>query len=120
MPSLEQWHGNQGDRLRSESQLPRERRLQRGDSLSQHASQNVRGGTHAVVFEQVDKFAQSPVITAVGDSAREWALDTAAHGTAPLTVGFEIGVRRQHNLAANRANFPVYGSHTIQAIEANW
>jgi len=67
----------------------------------------------------VDQFAEPAVVAAISDSARERTFDTAADGAAPLTVGLKIGVRRQHNLAANRADFPLHGSHTIQAIEAD-
>ena len=57
-----------------------------GESLRQHASEDTRRGTHAVVLQQVNQFAQSALIAAIGHRPIKGTIDAPAHRTSPETI----------------------------------
>jgi hypothetical protein len=76
---------------------------------------------HAVIFQQVNSFAQSIFETAVGDSPRVRGRGAAAQPAGLFdSAAFTLAERKSENaLAAHRAQASLNGSYGIPAILAN-
>ncbi len=77
------------------------------------------GGAHAVELQQMNQFAQTALITAIGHRTRERALEATAYGTAAETLGIAFGVHGKHALAADRTGLAANWKDACQAIEAD-
>ncbi len=82
-----------------------ELRIERGQGLREHPAQDIGGGSHTVVLEQVNQFAQPAVIAAIGYRTLKGTVDAPADRAAPQAFGVSLRVRRKHTLPANRAHF---------------
>jgi hypothetical protein len=66
----------------------------------------------------MDEFAQSVVIAAVSQGPMKWMIDTPADGAAAQPILIALEVLGKDALATDRADLPLYGLKTLQALRA--
>jgi hypothetical protein len=77
-------------------------RFQPSDRFRQHAAEHCRGGSHLLVFQQVDQLAQPAIVAAVGYRFDKRRLQPSPQPATSLARADSI--RTEHPFPANRAN----------------
>lgn len=109
-----QWHWNGRNRF-----LP-ENRVKGVDGVSQHASQNVRGRTHAAILQKVNEIPQALFIAAIGHRFCERLLHRVAKPAHRGTCYLVKQVRRKHPLAADGTDLAAGRTDRVEAVAADW
>src|SRR5215472_79342 len=91
-----------------------------GDNLGQHPSQNVRCRTHQLILQQMNKFAKSAIIAAIGCGLLEGRNQAPAQSADGFPVPPRESVRAAKRLATERTN-PFSGRTNVRkTLSAYW
>src|SRR5215472_10250361 len=89
-----------------------------GDNLGQHPSQHVCCRTHQLILQQMNKFAQSAIIAAIGGCLLEGRNQAPAQSADGLLIPPRESVRAAKPLATERTYSLSYGTNVRKTLSA--